>query len=208
MACTCIWSASPPPACTQTRLPHHPPWTVIVITSIISCWWFLLSKIILKQPAKASPVCLGCILTPVSGVLLLPIQSNQHYFSSLLEIGEKIVKKKFKFQLIVAATCGMLPKCLLQVSSDRRRRQWRRPWGGRRGWPSWRSTNQSRWPSRDTHSHPCKLSRWHGVIGKLAIWCYIILCKESSPFGADNYLRQKYSPIWWWVHTGFTGTRY
>ena len=50
VACTCIWSASPPPACTQTRLPHHPPWTVIVITSIISFWWCLLSKIIFNQP--------------------------------------------------------------------------------------------------------------------------------------------------------------
>ena len=36
----------------------------------------LLGKIILNQPPKASPICLDCVLTPVSGVLLLPIEIN------------------------------------------------------------------------------------------------------------------------------------
>ena len=138
--CTCIWSASPPPACTQTRLPHHPPWTVI-----ISCWtrWCFLSKIIFKQPAKASPVCLGCILTPVSGVLLLPIDD---------ELVWKLKKSK------KASTCWRRPSNPRQASFCRRRPRWRRPWGEPRGSPSWRSTSRYHSPNRDIHSHPWRLS--------------------------------------------------
>ena len=145
VACTCIWSASPPPACTQTRLPHHPPWTVIVNHLILDKQ--VIPSRHQNHPPKASPICLGCVLTPVSGVLLLPIEINHD---------DELVWKLKKS--IKASTCWTRPSNPRQASFCRRRPRWWRPWGEPRGSPSWRSTSRYHSPNRDIHSHPWRLS--------------------------------------------------